>query len=193
MDRLTTTGMKDTRDWRALKDRPVATLKAVTPPLPISFHGHGETPRAARVDVRYPPPSEHGRTRQVPSDCVFRVHGATDTFATVAPLAEHPTLRDLVLLRINGLGLMTLKNAFPEMPIEGKPQGHIVAMAKDQNVEAASVGCALSRSCTGMRSEELTCAIAGRRLPEVVEMLEVTVGPECAVASYASADAKRFG
>ncbi len=109
------------------------------------------------------------------------------------PLADSPSPPDVVLLRINGLGLMTLKDAFPDMPIEGKPQCHIVAMAKEQNAVAASVGCALSRSRTGMRSEEMTCVIPGRRLAEVVDTLEATVGLDRAMASYASADAKRFG
>lgn len=109
------------------------------------------------------------------------------------PLVERRTAPDVVLLRINGLGLMTLKNAFPEMPIEGKPQCHIVAMAKDQGLVVASVGCALSRSRTGMRSEEMTCVIPGKRLPDVVEILEATAGLDRAMARYASADTKRFG
>ena len=109
------------------------------------------------------------------------------------PLAQSRVTPDVVLLRINGLGLMTLKDAFPDMPIEGKPQCHIVAMAKEQQTVAASVGCALSRSRTGMRAEEMTCVIPGARLAEVVETLEVTVGLDRAMASYASADAKRFG
>ena len=109
------------------------------------------------------------------------------------PLAQSRVTPDVVLLRINGLGLMTLKDAFPDMPIEGKPQCHIVAMAKEQQAVAASVGCALSRSRTGMRAEEMTCVIPGARLAEVVETLEVTVGLDRAMASYASADAKRFG
>ena len=108
------------------------------------------------------------------------------------PLADSRVAPDVVLLRINGLALMTLKDAFPEMPIEGKPQCHIVAMAKDQKVVAASVGCALSRSRTGMRSDEMTCVIPGARLVEVVDTLEATVGLDRAMASYASADAKRF-
>ena len=109
------------------------------------------------------------------------------------PLAERSTAPDVVLLRIHGLALMTLQNAFPEMPIEGKPQCHIVAMAKDQNMVAASVGCALSRSRTGMRSEEMTCVIPGKRLSDVVETLEATAGLDRAMARYASADTKRFG
>ena len=108
------------------------------------------------------------------------------------PLAESRVAPDVVLLRINGLGLMTLKDAFPDMPIEGKPQCHIVAMAKEQQTVAASVGCALSRSRTGMRAEEMTCVIPGARLTEVVEKLEVTVALDRAMGSYASADAKRF-
>ena len=108
------------------------------------------------------------------------------------PLAESRGEPDVVLLRINGFALMTLRGAFPEMPIEGKPQCHIVAMAKDQGTVAASVGCALSRSRTGMRSEEMTCVLPGRRLEEAVEKLEATVALDRAMARYASADAKRF-
>ena len=240
---------EDTREWRDLNDRLAAVLKPYAPPLAISFHGPGQTPPAARVEVPYPPPNEHGRTGQVPAGCVFWIQGATDTFATLAadhancsvgsythgfitleeaatkddvgavleagwvdqsavmdlphvaeqpesvvygPLAKRRTAPQVVLLRINGLGLMTLKNAFPEMPIEGKPQCHIVAMAKDRNMVAASVGCALSRSRTGMRSEEMTCVIPGKRLLEVVEKLEETARLDRAMARYASADTKRF-
>ena len=48
------------------------------------------------------------------------------------PLAESRVTPDVVLLRINGLGLMTLKDAFPEILLEGKPQCHIVAMARSR-------------------------------------------------------------
>ena len=109
------------------------------------------------------------------------------------PLAESRGEPDVVLLRVNGLALMTLKDTFPEMPVEGKPQCHVVAMAKEQGTVAASVGCALSRARTGMRADEMTCVIPGRRLGEVVEKLEATVALNRAMARYASADAKRFG
>lgn len=109
------------------------------------------------------------------------------------PLAESRATPDVVLLRINGLGLMTLKGAVGDLRIEGKPQCHIVAMAKEDGVVAASVGCALSRSRTGMRAEEMTCAIPGRRLREVADALEAVVALDRSMASYASADAKRFG
>jgi len=109
------------------------------------------------------------------------------------PLHDSRTEPEVVLLRVNGLGLMTLKDAVPDLAIEGKPQCHIVAMAKEQGAVAASVGCALSRSRTGMRAEEMTCVIPGRRLREVVDALESAVTLDRSMASYASADAKRFG
>ena len=46
------------------------------------------------------------------------------------PLAE-ASAPDVVLLRINAFGLMTLKDALPGLRIEGKPQCHIVAIAKE--------------------------------------------------------------
>ena len=45
---------------------------------------------------------------------------------------------------------MVLSDAVPGLRIEGKPQCHIVAIAKEQGEVAASVGCALSRVRTGM-------------------------------------------
>jgi uncharacterized protein (DUF169 family) len=108
------------------------------------------------------------------------------------PLAESRIEPDVVLLRVNGLALMILKDAFPDLQIEGKPQCHVIAIAKEQGALAVSVGCALSRSRTGMKAEEMTCAIPARRLSEVVDMLEATVSLDRAMATYASADAKRF-
>ena len=109
-----------------------------------------------------------------------------------SPLAEASSVPDVVLLRINGFALMTLKDALPALRIEGKPQCHIVAIAKEQGDVAASVGCALSRARTGMRPEEMTCAIPGRKLGEVVSALEAAVTLDRMMASYAAADAKRF-
>ena len=109
-----------------------------------------------------------------------------------SPLAKSPTPPDVVLVRINGLGLMSLKSALPDLVIEGKPQCHIVAIAKERGTVAASVGCALSRSRTGMKSEEMTCAIPASRLSAVVNALEATVTLDRSMATYASMDAKRF-
>lgn len=117
---------------------------------------------------------------------------ATPESVVYGPLLECRSAPDVVLMRINGLGLMTLKDAVPELIIEGKPQCHIVALAKEQQLVAASTGCALSRSRTGMRSEEMTCVIPGNRLNEIVESIESTVALNRQMASYASSDAKRF-
>ena len=108
------------------------------------------------------------------------------------PLADSQTEPDVVLLRINGLALMTLKDTFPDLQIEGKPQCHIIAIAKEQEVIAASVGCALSRSRTGMKAEEMTCAMPVKRISEMLDALESTVTLNRSMSSYASADAKRF-
>ena len=67
---------------------------------------------------------------------------------------------------------MTIGDAIPDLAIEGKPQCHIVAIAKEQGRPAASVGCALSRARTGMGANEMTCALPGARLPELVEAIE---------------------
>ena len=78
------------------------------------------------------------------------------------------------------------------MRIEGKPQCHIIAVAREQGEVVASVGCMLSRVRTGMSNNEMTCAIPGPRLDEVVDRLEKAVAVDLTVAAYASQDAKRF-
>lgn len=108
------------------------------------------------------------------------------------PLAETPVDPDVVLLRVNGKQLMTISDAWPGLRIEGKPQCHIVAMAKEQNAVAASVGCALSRVRTGMPAREMTCAIPGPRLVEVLDALATTTKADDAVEAYALEDARRF-
>jgi len=114
-------------------------------------------------------------------------------FVVYGPLSERDVAPDVVLLRINGLGLMKMKDAFPEMRIEGKPSCHIIALAKQQSAVVASVGCALSRARTGMRSDEVVCAVPGNRLLDAVEKVEAAVELDLNMAGYASTDAKRFG
>ena len=108
------------------------------------------------------------------------------------PLAETPIDPDVVLLRVNGKQLMTISDAWPGLRIEGKPQCHIVAIAKEQGEPAASVGCALSRVRTGMNVTEMTMAIPGPRLAEFVEALAKTAAVDNVVARYAADDAARF-
>jgi uncharacterized protein (DUF169 family) len=125
----------------------------------------------------------------VPQIPVVRDRPGTVTYG---PLAETPVDPDVVLLRINGKQLMVLADALPGLRIEGKPQCHIVAIAKQDGEVAASVGCALSRVRTGMPATEMTCAIPGARLPEVLAALSSTAQADTTVARYAAQDAKRF-
>jgi uncharacterized protein (DUF169 family) len=111
---------------------------------------------------------------------------------TYGPLAEASEPPDVVLVRTNARGVMTIGDAAPDLVIEGKPQCHIVAIAKDQNRPAASVGCALSRARTGMGADEMTCAIPGSRLDGIVTAIERANSVDATVARDAAADAERF-
>ncbi len=59
---------------------------------------------------------------------------------TYGPLAGTPIDPDVVMLRVTGRQLMVLSDALPDLSLQGKPQCHIVAMAKEHGVAAASVG-----------------------------------------------------
>ena len=111
---------------------------------------------------------------------------------TYGPLADTPVDPDVVLLRLNAKQLMVLSDALPGLRIEGKPQCHIVAVAKEQGEIAASVGCQLSRVRTGMSNAEMTCAIPAAMVADVVDRIEATALADNAVARYASEDMKRF-
>jgi uncharacterized protein (DUF169 family) len=111
---------------------------------------------------------------------------------TYGPLAETTSEPDVVLIRTNARGVMTIGDAMPDLVIEGKPQCHIVAIAKEQRRPAASVGCALSRARTGMGAHEMTCAIPGSRLEESLVAMESASSVDTTVARYAAADAQRF-
>jgi uncharacterized protein (DUF169 family) len=108
------------------------------------------------------------------------------------PLAGTRIDPDVVFVRLNAKQLMVLSDAVPGLRIEGKPQCHIVAIAKEQGEIAASVGCALSRVRTGMPATEMTCAIPAAKLAEVVEAIEHNAVADAAVAHYAADDAVRF-
>ena len=111
---------------------------------------------------------------------------------TYGPLGSVPIDPDVVLLRLNPKQAMVLNDAVPSMRIEGKPQCHIVAIAKEQQQVAASVGCMLSRVRTGMPSEQMTCAIPGPQLASVVDAVKRTAEVDAVVARYAAADGRRF-
>ena len=111
---------------------------------------------------------------------------------TYGPLADTPVDPDVVLLRLNGKQLMVISDALPGLRIEGKPQCHIVAAAKEDGEVVASVGCALSRVRTGMSANEMTCAIPAGQLAGLVETISTNATADTAVARYAAQDAKRF-
>jgi uncharacterized protein (DUF169 family) len=108
------------------------------------------------------------------------------------PLAATTIDPDVVLLRLNAKQLMVVSDAVPGLRVEGKPQCHIVAIAKEEGEIAASVGCALSRVRTGMAATEMTCAIPAAKVEEVITAIERNAVADAAVAHYAADDATRF-
>ena len=95
-------------------------------------------------------------------------------YITYGPLVESSD-PDVVVVRLNATQLMVLHDAIPGLRFEGKPQCHIVAIAKEQGEIAASVGCMLSRVRTGMSPSEVTCAIPASKLGDVIEALDSTL------------------
>jgi uncharacterized protein (DUF169 family) len=111
---------------------------------------------------------------------------------TYGPLSETPVDPDIVFLRLTPKQLMILNDAIPEMSLEGKPQCHIIAMAKEQKVVAASIGCMLSRVRTEMGAHEMTCAIPSSSLDDVLDRLRRAESIDSTVAAYAARDKARF-
>lgn len=114
-------------------------------------------------------------------------------YVTYAPLAAAPVQPDVVFVRLNGKQVMMLHDAWPQLRFEGKPQCHIIAIAKERGEVAVSVGCMLSRVRTGMSNNEMTCAIPARLLAEVLDRLRPSLAADQKVAADAAADAHRFG
>ena len=113
-------------------------------------------------------------------------------FVTYGPLAEALTDPDVVFIRLNGKQAMMLHNAWPDLRVEGKPQCHIIPIAKEAGEIALSVGCMLSRVRTGISNNEVTCAIPADKLGELLDRLRTANSADMKVAAYASTDAKRF-
>ena len=113
-------------------------------------------------------------------------------YVTYAPLTHSSFTPDVVFLRVNGKQAMILKDAYPDIRFEGKPQCHVISIAAEQKEIAISVGCMLSRVRTGMSNNEMTVAFPASRLEEVVAQLRKTCGIDNIVAQYAAEDSKRF-
>jgi uncharacterized protein (DUF169 family) len=108
------------------------------------------------------------------------------------PLRDMPVDPSVILLRLNGKQQMLLHDAWPGLRFEGKPQCHIVPIAKEHGEIAVSVGCMLSRVRTDMSNNEVTCAIPLAHLSALIERLRAPRVADLAVAAYAAADARRF-
>jgi uncharacterized protein (DUF169 family) len=107
------------------------------------------------------------------------------------PLAESQTSPDVVLLRVTPKQMMAINDAV-DVEWSGKPQCQILPVAANTGVIAASMGCALSRARTGMGDDELTVAIPGSRIDELVDALQPVRLADKAVVGYATADLNRF-
>ncbi|HKT18137.1 MAG TPA: DUF169 domain-containing protein [Stellaceae bacterium] len=108
------------------------------------------------------------------------------------PLAEGAFEPEVVFLRLNGKQLMLVNDAWPELRFEGKPQCHIIPLAREEGAVAVSSGCMLSRVRTGMSNNEVTCAVPAGKLAALVARLQKAQAADLKVAAYAAEDAKRF-
>ena len=115
------------------------------------------------------------------------------TSIVYGPLREMPVEPSVILLRLNGKQQMLLHDAWRGLRFEGKPQCHIIPIAKESGELAVSVGCMLSRVRTGMSNNEVTCAIPASRMSLLIERLRAARAADNAVAAYAAEDSKRFG
>ncbi len=179
--------------WVHGTERTFATVAADHANCSVGSVTHGFTTLedvAARSDVATL--LETGWVRAEDVAGIPTVAGGTEA-VTYGPLADTPVDPDVVLLRLNPKQMMVLHDALGGLRIEGKPQCHIVAVAKEEGVPAASVGCALSRARTGMSATEMTCALPASRFADVVEAVEAAAATDTAVARYAARDALRFG
>ena len=107
------------------------------------------------------------------------------------PLSEAKLMPDVVLLRVSPRQMMEINDAV-EVEWSGKPQCQILPRAAETAVIAASMGCALSRARTGMGDGELTVAVPGGRISELVDALRNVCRADEAVGVYAEADLTRF-
>jgi uncharacterized protein (DUF169 family) len=107
------------------------------------------------------------------------------------PLAEAAADPDVVLLRVTPRQMMEINDAV-DVDWSGKPQCQILPRAAEMGVIAASMGCALSRARTGMGDDELTVAVPGDRVSELVGALQPVTMADAAVVGYAQADLARF-
>ncbi len=107
------------------------------------------------------------------------------------PLSDSSAEPDVVILRVSPRQMMEINDAV-EVEWSGKPQCQILPRAADEGVIAASMGCALSRARTGMGDDELTVAVPGHRIAELIAGLRDVCRADEQVVGYAEADLARF-
>jgi uncharacterized protein (DUF169 family) len=178
--------------WFLAADRVFSTVEADHGNCSVGMYTHGFIPlaeAATKADVGALVESGWVGEADFPGIPAIRQKPAGIVYG---PMDRLPVAPDIVFLRLNPKQAMVLDDALGGVRFEGKPQCHILAIAKDRGEIAISVGCMLSRVRTGMGNSEMTCAIPADRLAEVVAAVRRNAATERAVASYAAADIKRF-
>jgi uncharacterized protein (DUF169 family) len=138
---------------------------------------------AALVAAEWVSPADFPKVASVKNKSDFIVYG---------PLRDMTSDPNVVFIRLNGKQLMMLHDAWPGARMEGKPQCHIIPIAKEDGEVAVSVGCMLSRVRTGMSNNDISCAIPWAVLPDLIDKLRGAVAADERVAQYAAADSRRF-
>jgi uncharacterized protein (DUF169 family) len=178
--------------WGLATERVFATVEADHGNCSVGMYTHGFIPlaeAATKADVAALVGSGWVGEADFPKIPAVRDKPAAIVYG---PLADLPVAPDVVFLRLNAKQAMVLDDALGGVRFEGKPQCHVLAIAKDGQETAISVGCMLSRVRTGMSNGEMSCAIPAAKLAETVAALRRNAETERAVAGYAAADAVRF-
>jgi uncharacterized protein (DUF169 family) len=143
----------------------------------------GNADIAALVAAEWVSPADFPKVASVKSKSNYIVYG---------PLRDMTSDPNVVFIRLNGKQLMMLHDAWPGARMEGKPQCHIIPIAKEEGEVAVSVGCMLSRVRTGMSNNDISCAIPWAVLPDLIDKLRGAVTADERVAQYAATDSQRF-
>ena len=108
------------------------------------------------------------------------------------PLKKIQTDPDVILIKINAYQAMLIHDCIENIGFAGKPQCHIIPLAKEKEQISISTGCMLSRIRTQLPNEFMTCAIPGNQFEAFVEKLEVRHQANQKVSTYAYQDRQRF-
>ncbi|MFQ5803161.1 MAG: DUF169 domain-containing protein [Candidatus Methylomirabilales bacterium] len=101
--------------------------------------------------------------------------------AVYAPLTAAPVAPDVVLVRGNPKQMMLVAEAAQaagighEMAAKLRPTCAIVPEAAEAGQATLSLGCIGNRIYTGLRDDEMYCAIPASQVPAIVEKLETII------------------